>query len=744
MKPIIPHWFGKSFSRTAEVIYDHAGVDNIARHAWFGIALLFIAGYLLYTGPIAHAHEVAPAPRPLLPACYAADLRCTVADNSHNNLDPATAPLNLLPAVTTAITSPITSASITHTGNITHDGKWLQLMPGLIDSSHKATIQDEPLYNIPCTDGFADVYPCHNVDLLAHLPYSIIGGKANNDSWGWRDPIDGNEYALIGAKDGVIFLDISVPISPIYLGKLPTHGTTSSWRDMKVYQDHLFIVADYNPDHGMQVFDLRTLRTITRSSTPQVFQESAHYAGFEEAHNIAINEESGFAYVVGSDTCNGGLHMIDIRSPTAPVGVGCYLEDGYIHDTACLLYQGPDERYQGRELCLNSSVTEMTIVDVTTKANPIRVASYSNAEHRYIHQGWLTTDHRYFVMNDEMDELRNGQNTRTYLLNIETVDAPYLTGVYSAQLPSIDHNLYISDTYIYEANYTTGLRVLDGKDLALGTLTEVASFDTFPEHDSVAFEGAWTAYPYFRDGTVVVSTIESGVFILRPKLTPDVLIGTIDDTIQICRPGLPSKPFSSTITISARNGYSQTATLDVVTEFVHAAAPTGSTDPIAPAVTISPSTVDMQGQQQVTGTLTADVQSMSTGAYAMKITASADNAVVLDSRDVALHIADEKAAMGSVDVIPAPLSERAAFTLTWAAVSTATSYQIEVATDEDFTDKLHNEVTGESSLALDIYLGLNQRYFWRVTPLNGCGVGISTSGSGRTASGIFLPYVVNP
>ena len=43
------------------------------------------------------------------------------------------------------------------------------------------------------------------------------------------------------------------------------------------------------------------------------------YTNIASAHNVVINEESGFAYSVGSsgggETCGGGLHMIDIRDP---------------------------------------------------------------------------------------------------------------------------------------------------------------------------------------------------------------------------------------------------------------------------------------------------------------------------------------------------------------------------------------------------------------------------------------------
>ncbi|MEZ4682458.1 MAG: choice-of-anchor B family protein [Caldilineaceae bacterium] len=136
-----------------------------------------------------------------------------------------------------------------HRGNRT--AKWLHPWSGLTAAANRGNTPTA-LFNVPCVDGFADVFPCKAVDLLAYLPIAEIGGHANNDAWGWRDPLDGTEYALVGAHDGVIFLDISRPTAPRYLGKLPSHGTISSWRDLKVYQDYLFVVADYNANHGMQ------------------------------------------------------------------------------------------------------------------------------------------------------------------------------------------------------------------------------------------------------------------------------------------------------------------------------------------------------------------------------------------------------------------------------------------------------------------------------------------------------------
>ena len=147
---------------------------------------------------------------------------------------------------------------------------------------------------------------------------------------------------------------------------------------------------------------------------------------FGNAHNIAINEETGYAYVIGSNDCSGGLHMINIQSPSNPTYSGCYSQDGYTHDTQCVIYEGIDQEYVGRELCFSSNEDTVTVTDVTDKSNPITVSinGYQGAE--YTHQGWLTEDHRYFLVNDELDELYAGVTTTTYIWDLQSLENPTL------------------------------------------------------------------------------------------------------------------------------------------------------------------------------------------------------------------------------------------------------------------------------------------------------------------------------
>lgn len=363
-----------------------------------------------------------------------------------------------------------------------------------------------------CTDGFAGDtgYPCKGVDLMSFLPLSTFSARSANDIWGWTDTVNKREYAIMGVYDGQVYVDITDPVNPRYVGKLSSKGP-SQWGDIKTFKGYAFSVSE-NSSQGMQILDLSQLMG-TRDGS--VLKETAHYAQFGNAHNIAINEETGFAYIVGSRTCSGGLHMININNPSNPSFAGCYSDDGYTHDVQCVLYKGDDSTYRGREICFASNEDTFTIVDVTNKGNPILLSRTSYKNVKYTHQGWLTEDHDYFLLGDEQDEMGLRLKTTTYVFNVKNLRSVAIAGVHTASTAAIDHNQYVKGNYSYQANYRAGLRILEMTNIAAGQFKEVAYFDIYPNDDNANFNGAWSVYPYFESGTIIISGIESGLFVLK-------------------------------------------------------------------------------------------------------------------------------------------------------------------------------------------------------------------------------------
>lgn len=380
--------------------------------------------------------------------------------------------------------------------------------------------------------GKVEEFECSNTGMLSFLPIDEIGGKRGtrlNDNWGWTDPQSGKEYALVGRTDGTSFVDVTNPGAPRYLGDLPkTEGSPSAaWRDMKVYKDHVFIVADGAAEHGMQVFDLTRLRNIR---TPETFAPDYHYTRIASAHNIVSNVETGYMYIVGAsgggETCGGGLHMINVQEPKNPIFAGCFQDKetgragtGYSHDAQCVTYRGPDAKYQGREICVGSNENAISIADVTDKANPIAVSRQSYPDVAYAHQAWLTDDHRYLFLGDELDEGAGkgeaGKGTRTLIFDLADLDDPILVKEFVGTRRATDHNLYVKGNRMYQANYNAGLRILDISDPT--NPREVGFLDTVPGDDTPQMDGAWSNYPYFASGTIVVTSVAQGLFLVKDR-----------------------------------------------------------------------------------------------------------------------------------------------------------------------------------------------------------------------------------
>ena len=381
--------------------------------------------------------------------------------------------------------------------------------------------KDSPDQNVaptvftPCNNGMAGNYPCNGYDLLGRIPLSDFAAQAGNDSWGWTDPTTNKEYALMGLDNGTAFIDITDTDNLIYLGKLPSATVSSSWRDIKVYQDHAFIVSEAQ-GHGMQIFDLTKLRNV--ADPPEIFETDTRYTAFGNAHNIVINEEAGFAYVVGTardDAFLGGAHFINIQNPKNPVAAGGYADNGYSHDAQVVTYNGPDTDYTGKEIFIGANESQVIIADVTDKDNQTEIATvqYSNIE--YTHQGWFTEDHRYFLLGDELDEARLGFKSRTLIFDFSDLDNPVLHHTYLGTTSAIDHNGYVVGNQFFLANYTAGVRVLDISGIEGKTIVEEGFFDTFPSTDNARFDGVWSVYPYFSSGKIIVSDINSGLFVIK-------------------------------------------------------------------------------------------------------------------------------------------------------------------------------------------------------------------------------------
>eukprot|EP00924_Labyrinthula_sp_SR-Ha-C_P008678 snap_masked-scaffold_37-processed-gene-2.79-mRNA-1 protein AED:1.00 eAED:1.00 QI:0/0/0/0/1/1/2/0/684 len=425
-----------------------------------------------------------------------------------------------------------------------------------------------------------EAFPCKDVDFKSFIPLTDMnidfegGTFSGSDIWGWEDTETGKEYTLLTVDNGMWIIDTTDPENPIKVAVAPNPSSKEQWADVKVYKNTAYVVKDRSLDtefdktYGIQVFDLSRLRDIPEEKFPFEMKPDSVDGGHGRSHNIAVNTETGYAYTVGSTKCKGGPYVLNLEpDPLNPVFEACIDDDGYTHDAQIVIYDGPDERFTGREILFGYNEDTLTIHDVTDKQNIQRISRTGYPTASYTHQGWLTADMRWVFLNDELDEYQEVVNrTTTYIVDVSDLRNPVFGANYTHRDVSIDHNLYnwgaihakgwggsppyeegnysspaISNRFMYLSNYAAGLRILDLQ----GTpdVSEAGFFDTSPDIEGNEPVGIWSNYMH-PSGNIAVSTIERGLFILRPRdeILYTELVETNSPTI------VPTAPTPPTVT----------------------------------------------------------------------------------------------------------------------------------------------------------------------------------------------------
>lgn len=372
-----------------------------------------------------------------------------------------------------------------------------------------------PIYRLGDGTGPRGGFDSSGMTLLAHLPLNNFTGvarSAGNDCWGYVSP-SGREYAIMGLEGGFGFVEITNPTNPQIIATIP--GPSSNWHDVKVIGQYAYGVSEGGS--GIQVMNLASIDsgqvTLVRNWTS---------GGYSTTHNIIAAEDSDTLWICGANIGNGGLIKIGLANPALPTLVGGWT-DMYVHDAHIVTWQ--DGPLAGRDIAFCASgfssgevQTGLRVVDVTNPNSPEVLATLIYPGGAYAHQVWLSEDRRFLYLNDELDETTVFNQTTTRVINVENPAAPFLAGTFSSGLPAIDHNLYVHNGLVFQSNYRSGLRVFDALDPA--NPTPLAHFDTYPGSDSNEFNGAWSNYPFFPSGTIIVSDIERGLFILRLDAEP--------------------------------------------------------------------------------------------------------------------------------------------------------------------------------------------------------------------------------
>ncbi|QYK52281.1 MAG: choice-of-anchor B family protein [Fimbriimonadaceae bacterium] len=340
------------------------------------------------------------------------------------------------------------------------------------------------------------------VSQYSNLNLAAFGAGSGNDCWGYVSP-SGREYAIMGLNNQVAFVEITNPASPVIIEQIP--HSSSTWGDIKVWGHYAYAVTEAN-NTGVQVIDMSDIDNGNVTLVKTITNPG-------RSHNVVLDTDNGFLYTVGSNQSSGTTMCFTLADPANPVKVGANsMTQNYIHDAQVMTWTSGN--LAGRQLFFGCSEGRgVDIYDMTNKSAPVLVKRVVYPNMSYCHQAWVSDDRRFLFVDDELDEGNLLVPTRSLMFNIEDPENAYFVGTFTTGLLAIDHNQYVSDGFSFQANYRSGLRIFDVSQMP-SVPVEVGYYDTYPADNNRGYDGAWSCYPFFPSGNVIISDINRGLFVV--------------------------------------------------------------------------------------------------------------------------------------------------------------------------------------------------------------------------------------
>lgn len=400
----------------------------------------------------------------------------------------------------------------------------------------------------------------YNLNLLGTYDYNSTDG---NDIWGWVDPSNESEYALVGLVNGFSCVNVTDPTNPVEEFFIP--DLSSTWRDVKTWSHYAYVTTE--ADAGLLIVDLNDM---TGNTYWNVFQFTNPTTGqstsFTASHNLYI-DENGICYIFGASSNNGsnpsdGAIFLDVAAnPINPHYIGEW-SDEYIHDG---MVRG-DTLYAG---CIYTG--DLHIIDVSDKNNPITIGTHPTPS-LFTHNAWVSDDGNYVFTTDEVNDGYVGAYDISNISNIQEVDR-IQSNPGSNSMP---HNTHVDGNFIVTSWYKDGTIVHDISNPH--NMIQVAYYDSYSGSGSGS-DGCWGTYPFLPSGIIISSDINSNnnngrlLIYERDFLSACFLEGYVTDgsngnalngvNVQILNTFLPNNTTSS-LTGEYITGNADAGTYDVI------------------------------------------------------------------------------------------------------------------------------------------------------------------------------------
>jgi hypothetical protein len=311
-------------------------------------------------------------------------------------------------------------------------------------------------------------------------------------------------YAFVAQwyDNGVLIVDLSDPAAPTLLKEYSVGSPNqyASAQDVEVHDGLMYIGLDSDGNDSAIIVDVRDpanpvqLTRITINSLRDVHE---------------LNFDSGWLYL--ADSRSNHVAIVDLTAydpddPPAQITKAAYIVNNigneFVHSVLAR---------HGRMYC-SAWGSGLWVYDVSDLANT-EPRLLGKASGRAVHSCWPTDDRRYVLLCEE----RRGGPLRIFemidqedgTLALEFRDEYKVTTNRAISV----HNVMLVGYRAFCAWYQIGLQVFD-LDPATGELRLIGSYDTTSSSGSGGYDGAWGVYPYNGQDQVLISDIQTGLWVL--------------------------------------------------------------------------------------------------------------------------------------------------------------------------------------------------------------------------------------
>lgn len=367
-----------------------------------------------------------------------------------------------------------------------------------------------PSYFLHC---FAQ-FPSQNITLLSQwdnpaTPAESYYNIRYNSVWGWMDPQDNKEYAILGSTDGTYFIDVTTPTAPVVRDFVPGRRDSCIWREYKTYQNYLYAVSDDGAPNSMQIIDMSYLPDSVRV----VYDQDTLV---RRSHSIFIDEMNAMLYLNSVYLpANGGhsnMAIFSLANPKNPALLRRLEQDYPSNDNVHDCYVRNDTCYA------SSSYGGLMIYKLNANNTLTQIGDITNYEPggAYNHNSALTADSKTLIFADEVPTNLTVKSVDvSNFSNITIVDTFRSTPTTIAT----PHNVFIpngSNTRSVIAYYQDGVQIFDISNPA--NVTRTGFFDTAPSDCPTCpnpnYSGCWGAYVDLPSGIILASDMQDGLFVL--------------------------------------------------------------------------------------------------------------------------------------------------------------------------------------------------------------------------------------